>query len=563
MTLLAATIMDVSVVLLAALAAVAALRRRSAALRHWILTAAVACALATPALEITLPTWSLPAGTSQWATTIVAPGTLAVFESIVTNGASASPSASDANLGRLGRPSLKVVLLGLWGIGAVAALSILAVRLARLRRLSRRVARVDDPRCRQLLHTTARLHGITRSIELLHSGSPAMVVTWGLVRPRVLVPEDARGWSDARIRVVLSHELAHVRRNDWSIQLAADVLKSVYWFHPLAWMAARALRREAERACDDLVLNAGVAGPEYADHLLAVARAAASRRAEPAAAAMARPSTLEGRIRAMLNVRLNRDPLTPRGRIAALLLIGIVALAAATLSTGASAQSGLGSISAAVYDQAGGVLPAVAVKILHVDSGRASAAATDRTGSFTLRDIPSGVYELTMSLAGFSTVKATVDVRPGDRIQRNVVLPLGSLEETVTVVGSRVPTGRTQEAAAPAPRPVRDIPPPRGPASWAGGIGGSIKVPTRAVDVKPRYPAELEGTGAAATVTLSARIGMDGYMLDLKDISATQAHPAFVASALEAVRQWEFNPTLLNGAPVETNITITVRYRSE
>jgi protein TonB len=153
-------------------------------------------------------------------------------------------------------------------------------------------------------------------------------------------------------------------------------------------------------------------------------------------------------------------------------------------------------------------------------------------------------------------------VRPGDRIQRNVVLPLGSLEETVTVIGSRVPSGG-RAAVAPAPRPVRDIPPARGPSSWAGGIGGNIKMPTRAVDVKPRYPAELEGTGAAATVTLSARIGMDGYMLDLKDISATQADPAFVASAFEAVRQWEFNPTLLNGAPVETGITITIRYQSE
>ena len=558
MTLLAATIMDVSVVLLAALAAVAALRRRSAALRHWILTAAVACALATPALELTLPTWSLPAGTSQWATTIVAPGTLAVFESIVTNGAPASPSASGANLGRLSRPSLKVVLLGLWGIGAIAALSILAVRLARLRHLSRRVARVDDPRCRQLLHTTARLHGITRSIELLHSRNPAMVVTWGLVRPRVLVPEDARGWSDARIRVVLSHELAHVRRNDWSIQLAADVLKSVYWFHPLAWMAARALRREAERACDDLVLNAGVAGPEYADHLLAVARAAASLRAEPAAAAMARPSTLEGRIRAMLNVRLNRDPLTPSGRIAALLLIGIVALAAATLSTGASAQSGLGSISGVIYDPAGGVLPSAGLKILHVDSGRTFTAATDRTGSFALRDVQAGVYELTMSLPGFATVKATVDVRPGDRIQRSVVLPLGSLEETLTVIG-----GGPQDAAAPAPRPVREIPPPRGPASMAGGIGGSIKQPMKIVDVKPRYPAELEGSGAAATVTLNCRIAIDGYVLDLKDVSATPAHPAFVASALAAARQWEFSPTLLNGAPIETNMTITIRYRPQ
>jgi outer membrane biosynthesis protein TonB len=52
-------------------------------------------------------------------------------------------------------------------------------------------------------------------------------------------------------------------------------------------------------------------------------------------------------------------------------------------------------------------------------------------------------------------------------------------------------------------------------------------------------------------------------VLDLKDISATPAHPAFVASALEAARQWEFNPTLLNGAPVETNMTITIRYRPE
>ena len=97
----------------------------------------------------------------------------------------------------------------------------------------------------------------------------------------------------------------------------------------------------------------------------------------------------------------------------------------------------------------------------------------------------------------------------------------------------------------------------------AGGVGGSIKVPAKVVDVKPRYPAELEGSGAAATVTLSSRIGIDGYVLDLKDISATPAHPAFVASALEAARQWEFNPTLLNGAPVETNMTITIRFRPE
>lgn len=260
----------------------------------------------------------------------------------------------------------------------------------------------------------------------------------------------------------------------------------------------------------------------------------------------------------MLNFGLNRDPLTRRGRIASMLLVGSAALGAATLTVGTAAQSGLGSVSATVYDQAGGVLPSVQVAVKQFETGRAYNGATDRAGVYSLRDITSGAYELTMSLPGFATVKAVVDVRPGDRLQRSIVLPLGSIEETLTVVGGGAP-----DASAPAPRPVRDIPLPRAGTGWSGAIGGSIKVPRKVVDVQPRYPAELEGSGTAATVILSGRIGIDGYVLDLKDISATPASPAFVASANEAARQWEFSPTLLNGAPVETNITITIRYRPQ
>ena len=558
MRLLVAAVIDVSIVLLVALSAAAALRRQSAALRHWILTVAIACALAAPLLELGLPAWRLPAGTSRWATTIVSPGTLAVFESIVADGTDATPAATPTGGWTPDVATLQVVLLATWGIGAAAALLMLLTRLAHLKRLSRRVEAVDDPTWRGLLQTTARAHGVSRRVDLVRSPNPAMVVTWGLFRPRILVPTEVCGWTNERIRVVLSHELAHVRRNDWGVQIAASVLQSLYWFHPLAWMAARTLRREAERACDDLVLKAGVAGPEYAGHLLAVARAASSLRAESAAAAIARPSTLEERIRAMLNVRLNRDPLTRRGRIAAVLLVAIVALGTVTLSTGASAQSGNSSISGVIYDPVGGVVPGVALKVAQTDGGRTYTTTTDRTGLFAIRDVPAGVYELTMSLAGFATVKATVDIRAGDRIQRSVVLPLGTIQETLSVVG-----GGSQDLVAPAPRPVREIPPPRGPASMAGGIGGNIKAPRKVVDVKPRYPAELEGTGAAATVTVSGRIAIDGYVLDLKDVSTTPAHPAFVASAFAASRQWEFSPTLLNGAPIETNMTITILYRPQ
>jgi beta-lactamase regulating signal transducer with metallopeptidase domain len=555
MTLLAAAVLDVSAVLLVALAANAALRRQSAALRHWMLTVAILSALAAPALEVSLPTWTLPAPAAQWATTIVAPGTLAVFESIVSN-ETTDPAVIGSASGSRG-VNLMTALLFAWAAGAVGALALLVTRLIRLKRLVADIEPVDDPRWLQLLAATKHAYGVRRPVALLQSEDPAMVVTWGLLRPRVLVPRDARHWSDERLRVVLAHELAHVRRNDWSIQCAASVLQSLYWFHPLVWIAARMLRREAEHACDDVVLETGVSGHEYAGHLLAVARAA-SLRAEPAAAAIARPSTLEERIRAMLNLGLNRQPLTRRGRIASMLLVAIVAIAAATVTIGAAAQSGLGSVSATIYDQAGGILPAVQVAVKQLETGRAYTGATDRTGVYSLRDVASGAYELTMSLPGFATVKAVVDVRPGDRLARSIVLPLGSLEETLTVVG-----GGSPDASAPPPRPVRDIPLPRAGTGWSGNIGGSIKVPRKVVDMKPRYPAELEGSGAAATVALSGRIGIDGYVLDLKDVSATPAHPAFVASANEAARQWEFTPTLLNGAPVETNITITIRYRPQ
>jgi TonB family protein len=555
MNLLAAAVVDVSAVLLVALAANAVLRRQSAALRHWILTVAIFSALAAPALELTLPTWTLPAPASQWATTIVAPGTLAVFESIVANDVTDPTGTGSASSSRAF--SLMPALLFAWATGASGALALLLTRVIRLKRLTEHVEPVEDPRWLHLLDTTRRTYGVRRRVALVQSENPAMVVTWGLLRPRVLVPRKARSWSDERLRVVFAHELAHVRRNDWSIQFAASLLQSLYWFHPLVWIAVRALRREAERACDDLVLETGVSGHEYARHLLAVARAASSR-AEPAAAAIARPSTLEERIRAMLNLGLNRQPLTRRRRIASMLLVAIVGIGAATLTIGAAAQSGLGSVSATVYDQAGGVLPAVQVAVTQLESGRAYTGATDRTGAYALRDVASGAYELTMSLPGFATVKAVVDVRPGDRLARSIVLPLGSIEETLTVVG-----GGSPDASAPPPRPVRDIPLPRAGAGWSGHVGGSIKVPRKVVDVKPRYPAELESAGAAATVALSGRIGIDGYVLDLKDVSATPAHPAFVASAHEAARQWEFTPTLLNGAPVETNITITIRYRPQ
>jgi beta-lactamase regulating signal transducer with metallopeptidase domain len=90
----------------------------------------------------------------------------------------------------------------------------------------------------------------------------------GLGRPVVLVPEAGTTWSAARKRVVLLHELSHVKRHDCASQLVAHVACAVYWFNPLVWCAARALRVERERVCDEAVVRDGTPASSYADHLL-------------------------------------------------------------------------------------------------------------------------------------------------------------------------------------------------------------------------------------------------------------------------------------------------------
>src|SRR5438874_11684073 len=122
----------------------------------------------------------------------------------------------------------------------------------------------------------------------------------------MLLPAEAGQWSAERRRIVLLHELAHVKRWDCLTQMITRIVCAFYWFNPLVWVAVRRMCIERERACDDLVLNSGCKASEYASHLVAIA--GKFRRApQVAAIAVARPSGLERRIRAILDGRRNRD----------------------------------------------------------------------------------------------------------------------------------------------------------------------------------------------------------------------------------------------------------------
>jgi beta-lactamase regulating signal transducer with metallopeptidase domain len=164
-----------------------------------------------------------------------------------------------------------------------------------------------------------KLH-LRRRVALLESARHTMPVTWGWWRPVILLPAEASRWEIERQRVVLLHELAHVKRWDCLTQMAARVICHLFWVNPMAWLALRRMCAERERACDDLVLNGGWKPSDYAKHLLEVARSLALA-PQTAAIAMARSSQLEARIAAIV------DASRPR-RMRPVTAISVVALMA-------------------------------------------------------------------------------------------------------------------------------------------------------------------------------------------------------------------------------------------
>ena len=160
-------------------------------------------------------------------------------------------------------------------------------------------------------------------------------MAWGIFRSSVLMPADADTWPAHRLRVVLLHELAHVKRRDCLTHLVAQIACAAYWFNPLAWMAARRLRTERERACDDLVLASGTRGSDYADQLLDIARVMRAGRFPAvlagASLAMAQRSQLEGRLMAILDPSVPRRGLTRARALAAAVVFALLIVPVASV----------------------------------------------------------------------------------------------------------------------------------------------------------------------------------------------------------------------------------------
>jgi beta-lactamase regulating signal transducer with metallopeptidase domain len=312
-----------------------ALRGATASTRHLVLGVTFGCLLALPLLQPVVPRWEIE----------VLPALSELPGGVYLEGRPADATEAASPTARPSAPSLglqttRILLLAGWATGFAAVLFYFGFGSTHLHGISRRARRVTNADWLEAASWARRRLHLQRRIRLLRSAEVGVPMTWGALRPSILIPATADSWDAGLRRDVLLHELAHVKRQDYLIQNVVRAACALYWFNPLVWLAAAEIRQQREGACDDEVLRAGSPPSEYAAHLLMVARTI-RRGAHMARAsvAFARGPAFVRRVAALLDADRSHGSLARRVAIPIYIAAGTLVLSLAALSPRASSTT--------------------------------------------------------------------------------------------------------------------------------------------------------------------------------------------------------------------------------
>ena len=251
----------------------------------------------------------------------------------------------------------------------------------------------------------------------------------------------------------------------------------------------------------------------------------------------------------MLNQTLDRSPVTRGVRVA--VLAGLLSATMGIAGFDVRAQS-LGTFSGTVFDAMNRGIPNATLVLTNVQKQSKQEIRSDAAGHFEFVGLPPGDYVLESRTPGFRNALGTLALVGGD-LTKDLTLQVGSLQETVSVIDSGDASSVSPRSGAVQKREA--------PACVAPQAGGAIRPPMKLRDAHPVYPSNRRGSGAERTIVLDARIGPDGTVTDATPVGPVD--PDFTPVAIDAVRQWEFSPTLLGCVPIEVSMNVIVNFRPE
>jgi len=490
--LLVETALKGSVLIAAAGIAAHLCRKKSAALRHRIWAAAALCVLALPLVSALLPHWS--AG---------GPGLRPDAAPIEGRPSDPPDSALTSMVIRAAKGAAELpwpnLVKGVWSAGFAWGAGSLLFGSLLLAYRTRRARLLLSPEWIRIAASLSADLGLARPASLLISHEHKMPLTWGFLHPKVLLPPDAEQWPEDRIRMVLAHELAHIKRGDWLTQMLGELGRAIYWFNPLTWFCCDQLQQESEQACDDAVLLSGIQGSAYAEQLLGLARSlSSSQRAWSVSLAMARQSHLEKRFNSMLNTSMNRQGVTRP--VGVLMTAAALCLLISLASFRAPAQNTSGQFTGTVFDASGAAVPNATVIMSNPQARSKDMTTSGSTGSFEFAALNAGSYTLEILKPGFAHYTTPVLLEANRGQHQNITLELGMINERIDVVGEGQP--KSAEPSSGTPQRLR--------------IGGNVQASKIIKMVRPPYPTAAKAAGVQGAVLLEAVISKEGEPMSLR-----------------------------------------------
>ena len=276
----------------------------------------------------------------------------------------------------------------------------------------------------------AKRLGVTPRLRLLESTLVQIPSVVGWIRPAILLPASALAClPPAHLDAILAHELAHIRRRDYLVNLLQCVVETLLFYQPAVWWVSRQMRIEREHCCDDIAASLCADRVTYAAALTSLEELRAET---PAFAVGAGGGDLLNRVRRLIEPERAAAPKWSGGfAMSVALTVLLVAIGAAQ----SGVQTGLGSVSGVVRDATGGVIPGATVTVSSPAVPERS-TVTNTRGEFVVADLPAGDYQLTATLMGFRTHRISgVQVTSNQVTSTDVDLEVGSLMEMLTVVG--------------------------------------------------------------------------------------------------------------------------------